>query len=69
MAPTIRRRRPKRIEASLPRTLVSVPNRPSTVMTTVGDSSSPVMPLWTATQARKATPQPRSAFISSVCTQ
>ena len=38
-------------------------------MTTVGDSSSPVMPLWTATQARKATPQPRSAFISSVCTQ
>ncbi len=69
MAAAISRRRPKRIEASLPMTLVSVPSRPSTVMTVVGDNSSLALPLRAATHARKATPQPRSAFISSVCTQ
>ena len=38
-------------------------------MTTVGDSSSPRHAGATATQARKATPQPRKALISSVWTQ
>ena len=69
IAAAISRRRPKRIEASFPTTLINVPSRPSTVTTTVGDRSSPFSPVLTATKARNATPQPRNAFISSVCTQ
>ncbi len=55
--------------ASLPATLAVVPIRASAVTMAVGDSTPSAAPVRAATQARKATPQPRSAFISSVCTQ
>ena len=69
MAATMSRRRPRRIAASLPSTLAHVPARPRTVSVTVGDSKVPDAPVLAATNPRNATPQPRSAFISSVWMQ
>ena len=66
MATAINLRRPKRIAASLPKTLAKVPSRPRAVSTMVGDNTFDVVPVWLATNPRNATPQPRIAFISSV---
>ena len=69
MASRINRWRPSRIDISLPATLAHVPIKPMTVATTVGATHAFGSPDVTATQARNATTQPRSAFISQVCTQ
>ncbi|MNC90905.1 hypothetical protein D3C83_70610 [compost metagenome] len=49
IAKAIRRRRPKRIAASLPSTLAAVPISASAVSTKVGASSEPVAPVASAT--------------------
>ena len=59
---------PQRMAASLPNTLAKVPITPSAVSTVVGENNAVVLVL-NATYARNATPQPRSAFISSVWMQ
>ena len=70
IAVTMRRFRPKRMAASLPATLAAVPMSPSPVATMAGESTAAALaPVVTATYPRNATPHPRSALISSVCTQ
>ena len=51
------------------RTLAAVPIKPRAVRTKVGENSVSPVPVLNATKPRKATPQPRSALISSVWTQ
>jgi hypothetical protein len=68
MAIRTMRTRPHAIEASLPATLAAVPSSAMTVVTTAGVIQA-ACTLPAATKARKATAQPRSAFISQVCTQ
>ena len=69
MVPRMNRRRPSRMESSLPQTLAHTPTSPITLATVAGASGIQAPSPRSAANVRKATTQARSADISQVCTQ
>src|SRR5262245_9652069 len=69
IVPRMKRRRPNRMDSSLPQTLAHTPTRPMTLATVAGASGVQALEVWAATNVKNVTTQPRSADISHVCTQ
>ncbi len=65
----MKRRRPNRIDSSLPHTLAHTPSNPITLATVAGAIGVHAPALCAAANVRKVTTHARSADISQVCTQ